>query len=216
MVFNTDTPVRPDRVPPNLRRATVLQPAQSPSITVTSFGFAYDAPLLEVDTLRQTLHILPKNKKWACRHVVMSDDGALVAQAIQAQQALAVSDGSLKYGIGTAAFTVVSAISPTLHPVLGALLVPGVVKDGDSHCCELAGLYGIVTLVHCVVEQYSIPSGGVHVACNNEQALHVFDPDFLLDPQQANYDLVNALFYLLHASPLKWTCKHVKGQSPRY
>ena len=124
---------------------------------------------------------------------------------------IADSNGSLKCGTGSAAFMVVSATAPALHPIFGALLIPGVVKDGDSRCCGLAGIYGIVTLIQCVVERYSITSSGVHVACDNEQALHIFDPDFLPDPQHNNIDLVNALFYLLHASPLQWTCKHIKG-----
>ena len=95
------------------------------------------------------------------------------------KQAIAVSDGSLKYGIGTAAFMVVSSANIALHPIIGTLLVPGVVKDGDSHCCELAGIYGIVILIQSMVDRYSILSGGVHVACNIKQALHIFDPDFL-------------------------------------
>ena len=131
-----------------------------------------------MDTLRQAINILPKNQKWACRHVFMSDDGALVAQAIQDKQAIAVSDGSLKYGKGTAALTVVSATTLALHPIIGTLLVPGVVKDGDSHCCELAGIYGIVILIQSMVDRYSILSGGVHVACNIKQALHIFDLTF--------------------------------------
>ena len=48
-----------------------------------NIGFAYDAPVPEVDMLGQAINILPLNKKWACRHIFMSDDGALVAHVIQ-------------------------------------------------------------------------------------------------------------------------------------
>ena len=49
------------------------------------------------------------------------------------------------------------------------------------------------------------------MACDNEQALQIFDPEFLPDPQQANFDLANALFHLLRSSCITWTCKHVRG-----
>ena len=72
----------------------------------------------KVDILHEAVNIFPKNKKWACRHIFMSNNGALVAQAIKDKMAIAVSDGSLKHGMGTAAFTVVSATVIALHPIL--------------------------------------------------------------------------------------------------
>ena len=62
-----------------------------------------------------------------------------------------------------------------------------------------------------MVQQFDISSGGVHVACDNQQALQVFQPNYLPDPQQANFNLINALVFLLQTSPLRWTCKHVRG-----
>ena len=50
--------------------------------------------------------------------------------------------------MGTAAYTLVSATDTVVHPKFGAFLVPGAVKDGNSHWCELSGIYDIVTLVH--------------------------------------------------------------------
>ena len=56
-----------------------------------------------------------------------------------------------------------------------------------------------------------ITTGSIHVACDNKQALHIFDPEFLPDPQQANFNLTNALTRLLHTSSITWTCEHVCG-----
>ena len=96
-------------------------------------------------------------------------------------------------------------------PIIGANLVPGPIKEGDSLRCELAGLYGIVHMIEHISCHYKISKGSVHVACNNEQALKVFHPNFLPDPQQANFDFQNALFALLKESPISWLCEHVKG-----
>ena len=140
----------------------------------------------------------------------MSDNGLQVAHAIQNGSAIAVSDGSLKDGIGSVAFIITSSMSGCNNPIFGALPIPGAVKDGDSHRCELSGLYGIVCTVQCLVATFEISSGGLHVACDNEQALHIFDPNFLPDPQQANFNLLNALCHLIRTSSLTWTCEHVR------
>ena len=87
----------------------------------------------------------------------------------------------------------------------------GSVKDGDSLHCKLSGIFGIVTLVVCMVRHFDISSGGIHAACDNQQALRVFHPNFLPNPQQANFDLMIALVCLLHQSPLQWMCEHVRG-----
>ena len=113
--------------------------------------------------------------------------------------------------MGTAAFTIVLATNTTLHPIFDALLVTGTVKDGDSHQCKLSGIYGIVTLVHYIAARYMRMEGALHVACNNKQALHIFDPDFLPNPNQAYFDLLNALYHLILESPITWMCKHVWG-----
>ena len=54
----------------------------------------------------------------------------------------------------------------------------------------MSSLYGIVCIVQCLLDHYEIPTGAIHVKCDNEQALHIFDPEFLPEPQQANFDLI--------------------------
>ena len=134
-----------------------------------------------------------------------------MAQAIRDGTATAVRDGSNKDGIGITAYTIVNHTSEYEHPIVGALLVPGSVKEGDSHHCELSGIYGIVITVQCILDQYAINTGSIHVACDNKQALHVFDPEFLPDTHQANFVLINTLTYLIRTSSITWTCEHVCG-----
>jgi hypothetical protein len=62
-----------------------------------------------------------------------------------------------------------------------------------------------------LVKVFEITSGSVHVVCDNEQALRVFHPDFLPNPDSEDFDLLNALWYLIGQSPLTWTYEHVYG-----
>lgn len=209
VLYNSDIPISPDRVPMGLRRVTVNQPSGSPTISMDSEGFSAETPNLEVDTTAAAIAILPPESKWAVKHIRIPDDGGAIAEAIRQGSAVAVSDGSLKLGIGTSAFIVTNPLHQ--NPIVGANVVPGWVKDGDSHRCELSGIYGIIIVVHIIAQVFEISEGAIHVACDNKQALHVFHPDFLPDPQKANFDLINAIWGMLKSSPLTWTCEHVYG-----
>jgi len=94
-------------------------------------------PMLYAD-----LESLPHLCHWAVQHVMIDDDGRTVAAAIGAGVAMAVSDGSLHYTLGTSAFVIEGLDSE--HRILVCNRVSGTVKEGDSHHCELAVLYAIV------------------------------------------------------------------------
>ena len=90
-------------------------------------------------------------------------------QAIRDNIAVAVSDASLKHNFGTAAFTIEGANA--LHRALGAIIVPGPVKDGDSYRCELAGLLAIVIWVNALCKLHNLTQGSVLIACDNISTL---------------------------------------------
>jgi hypothetical protein len=45
--------------------------------------------------------------------------------------------------------------------VEGLLLVPGFPCDLTSYHCELAGIYGIITVIKTVIDQHLIQSGSI-------------------------------------------------------
>ena len=122
---------------------------------------------------------------------------------------MAVSNGSLKFNVGTAAFIIVA--THNVPPVISTHVVPGKAHDGESLHCKHSGLYGIDTVVASIIQQFHLTQGSIHVACDNEQALCIFHSDFIPDPQQANFDLTNAVVYSLRSLPLHWSCERVCG-----
>ena len=108
---------------------------------MANFGVAVDDPQVEVATLWGAIDLLPSDQRWMSRYLYLPDDGEALADAIQAHTAVAVSDGSLKLNLGTAAFIITTAENS--HPIIGSHVVPGKVEDGDSLRCELSGIYGI-------------------------------------------------------------------------
>jgi hypothetical protein len=137
------------------------------------------------------------------------DNGQTIATNIQNNTAVAVSDGSLKLGYGTSAYVIEG--TNHLNRIIGVNTVPGPIKDGDSHRCELAGLYAIALIIDGITTLYNITSGSIQIACDNIQAIEVFEPSFHPNPTEQNFDLVNALWRLIQTSPIQWKHEHVKG-----
>jgi hypothetical protein len=81
--------------------------------------------------------------------------------------------------------------------------VPGPIKDGDSHWCEMAGIYAILTMVKIICEKHKVEQGKITVCCDNMSALKVFDPSYFPDPKHKNFDLVCACWQLKKDIPIK-------------
>jgi hypothetical protein len=209
LIFGGPAPVPSDQVPPGLLHASVMIATGSPFVSLHSTAITHEAPIPEPATLQDALHLLPSSSKWAIQRVKITDNGQTIATAIQQGTAVAVSDGSLKLNLGTSAF-VICGPNDT-HSIVGVNVVPGCVRDGDSLRCELSGIYAICLLISVIVQHFGLTGGAMHVACDNQESLRVFDPEFYPHPQRANFDLVNAIWKTLQDSPLQWTCEHVYG-----
>jgi hypothetical protein len=89
-------------------------------------GFTAVSPIPEVDSLDAAIAILPKDTRWALQHIKAPDGGQSIANDIKHGRAIAVSDGSLKASIGTAAFILTG--QSIAQAVIGAHVVPGITR----------------------------------------------------------------------------------------
>jgi hypothetical protein len=202
-------------LPTNLIRASVTHSSRSPYITVTSTGESINKENVEEtpETLQERIEKLPTATKWALQHMEISDNGVAIADAIRRGSAIAVSDGGLKFGLGTAAFVLEGDTSQ--GRIRGVNEVPGPIRDGDSHRCEMAGLYAVCALVKEICMLHSIQEGRVKVYCDNVTALEVLEQDFLPNPKRPNFDLVSACWCIKNSTHIQWEAEHVKGHQDR-
>jgi len=154
--------------------------------------------------------ITGQDARWAISRSRCTDGGASVARALRAGTLQAVGDGSLKGGFGTSAF-VLEAPGEASIRVQGVNIVPGPLAEGDSHRCELASLYAILLVSQAVCKTHHITQGKATIACDNKQAISMFNEWYVPDPQDANFDLTSAIWKLLQDSPIQWQNIHVKG-----
>jgi thiamine phosphate synthase YjbQ (UPF0047 family) len=167
------------------------------------------APIIHTTSLLERIRQLPDSAKWVLQHLQMQDNGEQVATAPRNGSTIAASDGSLKSGLGTTAFVIED--NKSCGRLKGVNKVPGPINEGDSHRCEVAGLYAIILMVQEVCSMHEIKSGKITVVCDNKTALRILDPNFLPDPRMKNFDLVVACWALKQWVPIEWKPKHVKG-----
>jgi len=158
----------------------------------------------------QYLESLPQDARWAISRSRCADGGASVAQAFRAGTLQAVGNGSLKGGFGTSAF-VLENPGEASNRIQGVNIVPGLLAEGDSHQCELASVYAILLVSQAVCNTHTITQGQTTIACDNKQAISMFNEWYVPDPQDANFDLTSAIWKLLQDSPIQWQNIHVKG-----
>jgi hypothetical protein len=124
-----------------------------------------------------------------------------------------VSDGGLKLGLGTAAF-VIEGQGPEGR-IRGVNQVPGPIKEGDLHRCEVSGLYAVILTVKEICQIHNIKEGDITICCNNTTTLEIFDPDYLPNPKRVNFNITSACWALKNTVPILWDTEHIKGHQDR-
>jgi hypothetical protein len=160
-------------------------------------------------TLREQVQALEDGTRWAFAHLRCQDNGFAVSQALINEQAIGVSDGSLKMLVGTSAFVLEGSTEEP--PITGANQVPGPIKEGDSHRCELAGIFALITMFNEVAKRHHITKGKATIYCDNIRALDVLSPTCIPNPNNSSFDLFQAVYKAVQDSPLTFVPKHEKG-----
>jgi len=158
----------------------------------------------------QHLKSLPHDARWAISRSRCADGGASAARALQDGTLQAAGDGSLKGGFGTSAFAL-EAPGNSSNRIQGANIAPGPLAKGHSHQCKLASLCAILLASQAACKTHNISQGQAMVACDNKQAISMFNAWHVRDPQEANFYLTSAIWKLLRDSPIQWRNVHVKG-----
>lgn len=147
---------------------------------------------------------------WALRNLTTPDNGRGVADAIKAGQCIAVSDGSFKDGMGTAAWKILGTSTNTW--ISGSTWVPGPTESQSSFRSELAGMFSIALLVSFLCEYYHISEGKITIGCDGLGPLHrCFVASWDPKPATVNYDFIKAIRHLARQSGIQWNWIHIKG-----
>jgi hypothetical protein len=163
-------------------------------------------------TLEQWIHTSLESMRWAVSSFAVADGGAVIAEAIRQGIAVAVCDRSFKDAFGTAAYVLEGATMAKRMVVV--LVTPGEPSDQSPYRSKLSGLFGVVTMVHIICEQFKITSGAIEVGCDCKSALrHVFGkgPGFEAGMKDPDYNLQSVIRKMLANSLITWKWRHIEG-----
>jgi hypothetical protein len=166
-------------------------------------------------TLEDRVANLTPAAKWSIKNYIASDNGEQIAQSITDGSAVAVCDGSYKDGKGSAAWVIEGATSE--GRIRGTNFPPGPSTGQNSYRSELAGIYGILTMLNVICSTHNIQSGAITIACDNlsviQNSLDNYKPPRLT---KAEFDLLYAIKKKLSDLPISYHLQHVKGHQDRY
>ena len=182
-------------------------------IRVTSAGSVTTTPIMQPNSLQGLIRKEGSDANWAVKHLQCSDNGANIAQAIRDGSLIVVSDGSLKQGLGTSAF--ILEAPNRQHTIRGVNKVPGPITDGNSHRCEMAGIYGALLCIKNLCTLHNITEGHIKMACDNLDAVGSLDTTYQAHPKHNNFDLTSAVAHIRRELPISITNFHVKAHQKK-
>jgi hypothetical protein len=131
-----------------------------------------------------------------------------LARAIKQGTAVAVTDGSYKDGMGTAAFTFRTGLFDK-HEISLVHMTPGQPEEITPYRAEMSGIFGIASFLQRV--HHDCAGGTITVACDCKAALdntlHMQPPK----PDIPNADLLLEIYQLKAATPITWKGHWVRG-----
>ena len=176
-----------------------IQPISSHSTT-----FVHD----KICTSHPTLHSV-------LRFSSFPGNGRAVATSIKNGTAIAVTDASIYSStIGTAAWVIQCPASGSR--CLGRVRVPIGSSDMNSYRAEIFGIYSILLATKELCSFYSISSGRMIIACDNDDGLlHSLIYERRIPVRFKSIDFLWAIHRLLEILPVQITPEKVKGHTER-
>ena len=149
----------------------------------------------------------PLSEKWALQDVKYNNLANLIRAAHQ-QHLIAVSDGSHKNNIGTAAVRIESTTDSTAY-IESCFQIPTRSEKMQSTRAELGGVLGLIILLHTMKDFYDLASIQVHSKCDNSTATTISNQNYIPSPTQPDWDLISAIVKTKKARNLEIKCEWI-------
>jgi len=191
-------------------RATTYRKGER--IVCTGSGHILTPPIRTYATFYDFLKAQP-DLDWCTHNLVVAQDCREIVSGIQSGlqgTIMAVSDGSFKDFLGTAAWTI--GIPDQSQFISGQVVCPGSANNHSSYRSELTGLYVILAITNQLCDYYGITEGSIEIGCDGLSALQTsLDQEPYLTSDISNYDMIGAIYHMRKTSKVTWTYRHVKG-----
>ena len=148
-------------------------------------------------------------EKWCIENMVNGQDGKIIADAIQNNTALAVSDGSFKNERGTSAIIIEKEGDETSRLII-ANRVPGTQGDHNPYRAEICGVMGIITCIEAICKYYNIRAGRLRLGLDGESVIKALKRQNL-STSQDSFDILQVIKLKLDRLAIQVDMFWIKG-----
>ena len=171
---------------------TVVQECKS--FVSPEYSIKYDKSL----TFKENLCCCPMAARWSVESFAMQGNELSVLEDFCKGALRIVSDGSYHPLRGVATAAIYASTTQGDACFSAKLQVPGDAEDLQSHRAELGGLFAAITIIEVLSawarsEGRDLEKCGATVACDNKEALRIFNSKYVFDPCQKDFDLLDTL-----------------------
>jgi len=128
---------------------------------------------------------------WAFVNYNIHDNGKIMTEAIRRGLCEAVSNGSYKEGVGTAAWILTD--SENLVNITGFTNIAGPHHIQRAYCSELGGIFSMVAMAILLCNYYHINHGHIHIVCDGLGPLQQCFGNYSPSPTTPHFDLITSI-----------------------
>jgi len=158
-------------------------------------------------------HIDKQEEKWLTQHIIAATELPSFVESIRQNNVIAVSDGSGKDRIGSAA--AVLHCTHTGQRIKATTMVPGNIQDQSSHRSELVGILLILKLVSMLHTEFDLTGSSITFRLDNDEARIAVMDEYHPSVKKPDYDIIYDIRNRISSLPIKFHSRWIEGHQDK-
>jgi len=158
-------------------------------------------------------HMDNQGDKWLKQHIIAAAELPSLVESIRQNNVIAVSDGSGKDRIGSAA--AVLHCTHTGQRIKAATMVPGNIQDQSSHRSKLVGILLIVKIVSMLHTEFDLSGASITFGLDNDKARKAVMDECHPSVKKPDYDIIYDIRKRISSLPIKFCSRWIEGHQDK-
>jgi len=158
-------------------------------------------------------HIDNQEDKWLKQHITAAAELPSFVESIRRHNVSAVSDGSGKDRIGSAASVLHS--THTGQRIKATTMVPGNIQDQSSHRSELVGILMIVKIVSMLHTEFDLIGTSITLGLDNDEARKAVMDEYHPSVKKPDYNILYNIRNRISSLPIKFHSRWIEGHQDK-
>jgi len=158
-------------------------------------------------------HMDNQEDKWMTRHIIATTEMPSFVESLRKNNVIAVSDGSGKDRIGSAA--AVLHCTHTGQRIKATTMVQGNIQDQSSHRSELVGILMIVKIASMLHTEFDLTGTLITFGLDNDEARKTVIDEYHPSVKKPDYDIICDIQKRFASLPIKFNSRWIEGHQDK-